>query len=79
MPAFVAAFELSLSFVALAFVELVPATDDVAATAPDVAADTDDVAEFVAVAFCDTFVALSPITFDEPSLLFGFDVTFDAC
>lgn len=78
MPAFVAAFELSLSFVALAFVELVPAADDVA-TAAEVAADTDDVAEFVAVAFCDTFVALSPITFDEPSLLFGFDVTFDAC
>lgn len=78
MPAFVAAFELSLSFVALAFVELVPAANDVA-TATEVAADTDDVAEFVAVAFCDKFVALSPITFDEPSLLFEFDVTFDAC
>lgn len=71
MPVFVAAFELSLSFVALAFVELVPAANDVA-TATEVAAETDDVAEFVAV-------ALSPITFDEPSLLFEFDVTFDAC
>lgn len=75
MPAFVVAFKLSLSFVTLAFIELVAGAADVAAAA----ADTDDVAEFVAVVFCEAFVALSPITFDEPSLLFAFDVMFDVC
>lgn len=82
VPAFVAAFELSLSFVALAFIELVPAADDddaaPAAVLAAVAADT-DVAELVAVAFCETFAALSPTTFDALSLLFEFDVMFDVC
>lgn len=67
---------------ALAFIELVPAADDddaaPAAALAAVAADT-DVAELVAVAFWETFAALSPTTFDALSLLFEFDVMFDVC
>lgn len=61
----------------LKFVELVPAVV-VAAVAVADAADT--VATFVVVAFCEWPAAeLSPITFDEISLLFELDEMFDVC
>lgn len=68
-------FELSLSFTALAFVELVPA----AAVA---AADT--VAELTAFAFCEwpatALPGFSPLcAFDVISLLFALDVMPDVC
>lgn len=62
----------------LAFIELMPAVDDADVAAVPAAADT-DIAELMAVAFCVAFVALSPIRFDELSLLFEFDVMFDVC